>query len=882
MSFSAGEATSAVPAIASFSEDCLPPEGDYSSREALVTAINTWSATRGYAFITRKSTTKSSGRKVVTYACDRSWKSRDITEMERKRRTTTRGTSCPFSVLAKESLDKTTWSVAHRPDTECAKHNHPPSHHPSAHPVHRQLGSSGKATISELVSAGIAPKDIQTYLRQQDNSSLATRQDIYNCIAKLKDDMHEGQSSIHALINRLDREGFWSRVRVDENQRVTAILFAHPGSLQYVQAYSDLLLLDCTYKTNKYQMPLLDMIGVDACQRSFCIAFAFLSGEQEADYIWALERLRCLYESCGAKLPSVVLSDRCIACINAVEIVFPSAHSLLCLWHANRAVLAHCLPVFKLQERHVAGMVSNTLEKAGSSPTGWAEFYNCWHSIMQSPTESIFNSRVANLEAKYLLDHADEVAYIKKTWLQPYKEKLVKAWVDQHMHFGNAVTSRVEGIHALLKSYLKSSKFDLFDVWRIIKHAVENQLAELQATQARQQTRKQMGHAGRDLFDSVHGWVSHEAIKKVEEQRKLLIPRGPTTPLSSICTGTFTKSHGLPCAHKLKAMQDQNRCLELDDFHQQWYLKRNEPRPRPILEPNRVESRITASSRIARGSTQREPSAFEQLERTAPTCSRCHAVGHKRSSKACPLRQQEARLESTQPALDEPIAQPVLLAGWSQAAEDALLAQLAEETESQAAEDAVTEQIDREMECQMLVQAAIEVHEPEPSCGEPPPSASAVTSEAMPLTDLAELRNPQGVQNESLPRYAPEVIYERYVAAKQAWFKCQPRGSLKTTQAYRKALGLPLRYSREEYAWCQDFKQMGQNCSLPGGLKRKWTTDEMMAYLDWDAREDERAETRAKWHMENDPDEARRCGMGIIWKQVDQDLQAEEALSIET
>jgi hypothetical protein len=74
--------------------------------------------------------------------------------------------------------------------------------------------------------------------------------------------------------------------------RVTAVLFAHPDSLTYLQAYPDILLLDCTYKTNKYGMPLLDMIGVDACQKSFCIAFAFLSGESEDDYGWALDRLQ--------------------------------------------------------------------------------------------------------------------------------------------------------------------------------------------------------------------------------------------------------------------------------------------------------------------------------------------------------------------------------------------------------------------------------------------------------------------------------------------------------------------------------------------------------------------------------------------------------------
>lgn len=269
-----------------FPDNCLPPEAEYQSREELVTAINTWAAARGYAFITRKSTTKSSGRKIVTYACDRSWQLRVSVEKEPKRKTTTRGTGCPFSVLAKESLDKTTWYLQHRPDQRHSEHNHIPSPHPSAHPAHRRLDASGKATLSELVSAGISPRDIQTYLRQQNPTSLATRQDIYNRIAEVKGSMHEGQSSINALINQLDREGFWSRVRVDENQRVTAILFAHPGSLQHLQAYSDLLLLDCTYKTNKYQMPLLDMIGVDACQRSFCIAFAFLSGEQEEDYVW--------------------------------------------------------------------------------------------------------------------------------------------------------------------------------------------------------------------------------------------------------------------------------------------------------------------------------------------------------------------------------------------------------------------------------------------------------------------------------------------------------------------------------------------------------------------------------------------------------------------
>ncbi|KAM4062362.1 MULE transposase [Hirsutella rhossiliensis] len=131
------------------------------------------------------------------------------------------------------------------------------------------------------------------------------------------------------------------------------------------------------------------MIGVDACQRSFCIAFAFLSGEDEDDYIWALDQLQSIYELYDIRQPSVILTDRCLACMNAISRCFPASRSLLCIWHANKAVLSYCKPAFDREDEN-----SNSDEK-------WVEFFGYWHSI----------------------------------------EKLVKAWVDQYAHFGNVATS---------------------------------------------------------------------------------------------------------------------------------------------------------------------------------------------------------------------------------------------------------------------------------------------------------------------------------------------------------------------------------------------------------------------------------------------------------
>ncbi|KAL9570045.1 hypothetical protein ACKAV7_006108 [Fusarium commune] len=270
-----------------FPDDVLPPEGEFPSRKDLVTAINAWARDRGYAFVVKNSWKTSSGRTGVIYCCDRGTKPASITKI-RKRNTTSRYTGCLFSVIAKEEASRTAWSLKYRPDHSHHEHNHEPSN-ALAHPTHRQLSSPDRSIVRQLANAGATPKVITSHLRNT-TGTLATQKDIYNCIAQSKRELVQGQSNIHALIMQLESEGFWNRIRLDDS-RVTAVLFAHPKSLEYLKSYPKVLILDCTYKTNKYNMPLLNAIGVDACQRSFCIAFAFLSGEEEADYQWVLIRL---------------------------------------------------------------------------------------------------------------------------------------------------------------------------------------------------------------------------------------------------------------------------------------------------------------------------------------------------------------------------------------------------------------------------------------------------------------------------------------------------------------------------------------------------------------------------------------------------------------
>lgn len=62
--------------------------------------------------------------------------------------------------------------------------------------------------------------------------------------------------------------------------------------------------MDCTYKTNVYDLPLLNVIAMTTFNTVLPVAQCWLTGETEEDFIWAFEQLLKLFERCGASLPS--------------------------------------------------------------------------------------------------------------------------------------------------------------------------------------------------------------------------------------------------------------------------------------------------------------------------------------------------------------------------------------------------------------------------------------------------------------------------------------------------------------------------------------------------------------------------------------------------
>jgi len=144
------------------------------------------------------------------------------------------------------------------------------------------------------------------------------------------------------LMMLLERDKYIHLHRVHESSRVVSDIFwTHPDSLKLLNVFSNVLLMDTTYKTNKYRLPLLEVVGVTSTGLTFSAAFVLMTTERQNNFIWALQRLRGLFLRRDV-YPTVIVSDRDLALMNAIEVVFPEACNLLCRFHINKNVKAKC------------------------------------------------------------------------------------------------------------------------------------------------------------------------------------------------------------------------------------------------------------------------------------------------------------------------------------------------------------------------------------------------------------------------------------------------------------------------------------------------------------------------------------------------------------
>lgn len=549
---------------------------------ALLEAINTAVRTSGYSMvIARSKRTQATGpinRAIIACSMHGQYRStRKIEDTMRKRpnRVSMR-CGCPMQLSA-FATDEGLWSFKY----QCMHHNHEPVSDASAHKIHRTISTAERQEIVHHAKVGTRPRNMLAALKQKNPSSKVILQDIYNEVARSKRDGLKELNVAEALQQGLqdDAANYFWEMTTDVEGRIENLFLAKTSMIEAFKDHHEVLILDCTYKTNAYQMPLLNIVGVTGANTTLQVAVVFLQSEEEASYQWALRVFKRMKEQHQIPDAVVCFTDQEVALINALEVVFPETPTLLCLWHIMKNVSAyakkHGMPDVVMTTDAGHSKRIQSLHPGKTESTKFTAFMSSFGRCISVPTEVEFN---ISLEKMRMLSPV-VTQYIESQYLGIWKHKVAACFTRDVVTFGITTTSRGEGSHSAMKSWLSLSKSDIHEFWSKMNLLWKQQHDQYCYIMARAGSTVSSGRQTpfwAAVNRRIHVYPLQEALKQWEKRTE-----------DSICSGQYTKKTGIPCRHSIARLIGAGHILRCAHFHQHWWVRRS-----TILEQDTAEQQL--------------------------------------------------------------------------------------------------------------------------------------------------------------------------------------------------------------------------------------------------------------------------------------------------
>ena len=339
----------------------------------------------------------------IDLVCNRAKKSSPMKEGA-VRKTKSKRIECKF--FWKVSFVGGTWKITVKESV----HNHRPSGSERlGHASSVRLTDEQFFMVGEMIATATRASDIMVNLRSRFPDQVFYEKTIYNAIQKHRIVKLAGRNPMQALVDGISgNDNYVFASKYDSNAVVTGFFFAHRLSIELFQRYSSVLVIDAAYKTNRYGLPLVEVVGLTNSNKTFFLCAAFMASESASDYVWFLEQMKskCFISNIS---PKIIATDRELALISAIAVVVPDTYNILCRWHINKNIKVKVAKYFP-----------------GISAERKDEILKAWSSMVSSSsTEVDFESNFSEFSMQFASGEAGMrfIDYIKDTWVENHKEK---------------------------------------------------------------------------------------------------------------------------------------------------------------------------------------------------------------------------------------------------------------------------------------------------------------------------------------------------------------------------------------------------------------------------------------------------------------------------
>ncbi|XP_002450570.2 protein FAR1-RELATED SEQUENCE 5 [Sorghum bicolor] len=222
--------------------------------------------------------------------------------------------------------------------------------HPMAEPdvacllrSHRRISDDQKAEILEMQISGIRKHQIMDIVQKQyggyDKVGYTMR-DLYNFCHRNKLETvaaGDAQTVISYLTECKRRDpDFFFQYKTDREGHLKGLIWCDCQCRLDYRAFGDVVVFDSTYKTNRYNLPLVPFVGVNHHGSTVLFACGIVAQETIESYVWLLSTLS---DAMAQKHPVSVITDGDLAMQRAIRVVWPNSSHRLCIWHIEQNIV---------------------------------------------------------------------------------------------------------------------------------------------------------------------------------------------------------------------------------------------------------------------------------------------------------------------------------------------------------------------------------------------------------------------------------------------------------------------------------------------------------------------------------------------------------------
>lgn len=284
------------------------------------------------------------------------------------------------------------------------------------------------------ISKSQSISSIVDFLEAKYNISKLNYQKVYYAFRKVKPLF--GADDCEHFHSYLKEKNFFVESMLNGyNESLCKLFFASPTMQYNYNLFGDIILIDATYNTNIYKVPLVVITGIGCDGRNLVFGMAFVNDETLETYEWIFKA----FLSAHKKPPNLIVSDGDPAICSTIASLckdHPETNHFICQWHLKRNLKRH-FSFLKRQNR-------KEYETLMSLP----------HIDEQEQFELVFNSLLdffkSNESYKKAQNYMENLYKNKEKWADSCKPTIFTA--------GTNTTSRAESMNKHIKRYMDSSK----------------------------------------------------------------------------------------------------------------------------------------------------------------------------------------------------------------------------------------------------------------------------------------------------------------------------------------------------------------------------------------------------------------------------------------